>query len=48
MFRKFRRDQLRKSLGNKNLKNSWEKFQRNKYRHWYKDICKKKVYVFKK
>lgn len=44
MLRKFRRDQLRKLVGNRNMSDSWENVQRKKYRHRYKEICKKKIY----
>lgn len=46
MIRKFKRDKLRKQVGNRNMKSSWERLQRKKYGRWYKDICKKKKYEF--
>lgn len=46
MIRKFKRDMVRKNVGNKNMKTSWERFQRNKYGKLYKLICVKKKYEF--
>lgn len=46
MERKFRRNQLRKEVGNRNLQSSWERFQREKYGQGYKSICRKRKYEF--
>ena len=39
MQRKFTRDNLRKKVGNKNLREAWEMFQKNKYGRFYKEVC---------
>lgn len=41
MIRKFKRDSLRKQVGNKNMKNSWERLQKNIYgKKWFR-VCMK-------
>ena len=42
MLRKFRRDNLRKKVGGKNLKNAWESLQMEKYGKDYKKVCSRK------
>lgn len=42
MIRKFKRDYLRKQVGNKNLSSAWMRFQKNKYGAEYISICRKK------
>lgn len=39
MLRKFKRDQLRKEVGNRNLKDTWRRFQMRKYGKNYLKIC---------
>lgn len=39
MQRKFIRDKLRKKYGNKNLREIWEGFQRQKYKEEFEEIC---------
>lgn len=46
MIRKFRRNQLRKRVGNRNMKSAWERLQRKIYGYSYKKVCKKKSYEF--
>jgi len=41
MIRKFRRDSLRKQVGNDNLKNVWERFQQKKYGWKWFRVCMK-------
>lgn len=41
MQRKFNRDQLRKQVGNRNLRNAWQSFQMCKYKgESYHEICR--------
>lgn len=42
MLRKFRRNTLRKEVGNRNLQSAWESSQRRRYGDQYDTICKKK------
>ena len=39
MIRKFKRDQLRKRVGNKGLQEIWKKFQIRNYGDNYKKVC---------
>ncbi len=43
MIRKFKRNVLRKRVGNRNLKSAWERYQRNRYKEHYTEICKPKI-----
>ncbi len=43
MQRKFNRNQLRRLVGNRNLKKEWAKFQADKYGANYRKICKPKA-----
>ena len=38
-LRKFTRDKLRKRVGNRNLKDVWQKFQMRKYGEDYRETC---------
>lgn len=40
MQRRFRRDQIRKEVGNKNLPLAWQRFQMEKYKHKYHEISR--------
>jgi len=42
MKRKFIRDHIRKEVGNKNLKDMWKQFQKEKYGDDYKKVCSRK------
>jgi len=41
MLRKFRRDHLRKQVGNSNLKDTWKRFQMDKYGVDFIRVCRK-------
>ena len=42
--RKMKRESMRKQVGTRNMKVTWEQYQREKYGKDYKTICKKKSY----